>query len=896
MRGFASRLPPAVRRLFRLPASRGRVLQDLDDEVRVHIEMRVEHLRSLGVGEADARADALRRFGDADEFRLYAERRAARKADRLRRSQWLGEWLQDVRFAARQFAKAPGFTAIALVTLALGIGANTAIFSVVHKVLLSPLPYPNGNRIVIPMQQGPGEPTSADLTVIEAWRSNARSVDMVASATQGGLFSVGGDGSVVAIPNGWMSANYLETLGLRPVIGRTFSTEEENARQPNVAMISYGLWRREHGGNASAIGATIRFNKQSYTIVGVTPADLAVPLASTDPPDIWLPKSLDRLEKRGGPPRAFGRLRDGVSLEVAARELQTIAARVPSAVNDRPLVRLMRVQDFLDPREVRSVQVLFVAVGVLLLIACANVANLLLARAWTRRREFAIRTALGAGRARLARQVLTESVLLAAAGAMLGIGVGWGALRVIIALRPPALDHLASVRIEPVVLFWSVGVAIATGLLFGCVPAIVAGARQVGNVLRTETRSASSHVVSHRIRSSLVVFEIATSLVLLVGAGLLARSFLELQRVRLGFEPNGLATVSAMINAPPTSGRHTTIRTRALDRARSVPGVVDAAMGAMPASGGSDVTLEAEPTSAGEARRADNVVTNEVSADYFRVARIAMVAGRVPDSAAAPAAWKAGEDWGTSGEVVLNRALAQRLWPNGSAIGSRVRPVPDDRAKLGPWSTVVGVVDDVRRPGDRRAIPGFQMYSLLPPGYPINSFIVRTAPPAETSIDELNRTMRSVDRDLLVWRVTAGETYVRNGRAPARFAMTLLVAFAVVALTLAAAGLYGVIHYGVSQRTREIGVRIALGASPRAIAQMVVGSGLTLALLGVVLGTITAAATTRLLASMLYGVRPVDPLTFTAIAALVAVIAVVASYVPARRALRVSATETLRAD
>jgi putative ABC transport system permease protein len=801
-----------------------------------------------------------------------------------------------VRFAVRQFAKAPSLTAIALLTLALGIGANSAIFSVVHKLLLAPLPYPNGNRVVIPMQQGPDEPTSIDLAVIQAWRSNARSVDMIASATQGGLFSVGGDGSVVAIPNGWMSANYLQTLGVRPVIGRAFSTEEENARQPTVAMISYGLWQRDHGGNASAIGATIQFNKRSYTIVGVTPAELAVPLASTSPPDIWLPKSIDQLDKRGGPPRVFARLRDGVSLDVASRELQVIASRVPTEAKDRQPVRLMRVQDFLDPREVRSVQVLFGAVGVLLLIACANVANLLLARAWTRRREFAIRTALGAGRARLARQVLTESVVLAAAGGIVGIGVAWGALRVIIALRPPELDHLTTVGIDPVVLFWSLGIAIATGLLFGCAPAIVAGARTTGDVLRTDTRSATSHVAWRRVRASLVVFEIATSLVLLVGAGLLARSLLELQRVRLGFEPNGLATVSAMINAPPTSGRHLAIRARALERARSVPGVVDAAMGSMPTSSGPDVTLQAEPDASGQAARAERVVTNEISADYFRVARMALVEGRVPDSSTAPPTWKAGGDWGTSGEAVVNRALAKRLWPTGRAIGSRVRPVPDDETKVGRWSTVVGIVEDVRGPGDRRAMPASQMYSLLPPSYPLNSFVVRTAATAEITVDELNRAMREVDPDLIVWRVTAGEAYVRNGRAPARFAMTLLVAFAIVAVTLAVAGLYGVIHYGVNQRTREIGVRVALGASPRAIGKLVLGSGLTLALCGVVLGTLGAAATTRLLAGLLYGVRPVDPLTFAAIAALVAAIAVVACYMPARRALRISPTEALRAD
>jgi putative ABC transport system permease protein len=814
----------------------------------------------------------------------------------LRRTQWFAEWMQDVRFAVRQFAKAPGFTMIAVLTLALGIGANGAIFSVVHRLLLAPLPYPNGNRIVIPMQQEDNNTTSIDLALIQVWRSSARSVELVAAATQAGLFDVSSDGSVVANPNGWMTANYLQTLGVRPVIGRAFTRDEEAAAQPTVAMISEGLLNREHGGSATAIGSTIQINKRSYTIVGVTPAGLPVPLEPSPPPDIWLPRSIDRLDKNGGgPARVFARLRDGISIDVATRELQAIATRVSTGAKPRPPVRLMRVQDFVDAREVRSVQVLFFAVGVLLLIACANVANLLLARAWTRRREFAVRTALGAGRGRLARQVLTESVMLALAGAMGGVGVAWGTLRVIIALRPPELEHLAEVRVEPAVLFWSLGVSLATGLLFGCAPAIVAGTRRVGDALRSESRSGTANAFSQRVRSSLIVVEIAMSLVLLIGAGLLTRSFVELLRVRLGFDADGLVAVSGMINATAESGQHSIVRARALERARSVPGVVGATVGGMPSAPGPTRQVEAEPNAAGISARASDVGEAEVSEDYFRLARIAVIEGRAPDSANASADWKAGKSWGSSGEVVVNRTLARRLWPNHMAIGRRVRLIMDDGTP-GQWSTVVGMVDDVRSPAQHGDVGALQMYSLLPPSFPVTSFLIRSPTSGETALPALERALKSVDPRLMVWRVTAGEKYVRDARAPTAFAMALLIAFAATAVTIAGLGLYGVIQYSVHQRVREIGVRVALGASPRAVAQLVVGNGLVLALGGIALGTLIAAATTRLLATMLYGVSAADPLTFAAIAVLVATIAIVASYVPARRALRISPVEALRAD
>ena len=895
MSRFSPRLPHGMRRLFRLPANRARLTRDMDAEMRTHLAMRIEHLRARGLSEADANAEALRRFGDTADFREYLERRATRKANRFRVARWLLEWTQDVRFARRQFTKAPTFTAIAVLTLALGIGANTAIFSVIHKLLLAPLPYPHGNRIVLPMQQDPSGPSSVDFPLIQAWQASSRSIEMVASAQQAGLFNVSGDGTVVPNPNAWMTANYLETLGARPVVGRAFTAEEERSRRPTVAMISYGLWQREYGGDASAIGSMIRINQRPYTIVGVAPPGLSVPIASTDVPDMWLPKDFDRLAKGG---RVFARLRDGVSPDVATSELQAIAARVPDGGNARAPLRVMRVQDFLDAREVRSVQVLFAAVGVLLLIACANVANLLLARAWTRRREFAIRFALGAGRGRLARQVFTESILLALAGAALGIGVAWATVRGVIALRPPELGHLAAVRVEPVALFWSLAVAVMTGLVFGCAPALVAGAQKIGDVLRRESRAGSPTIVSRRVRSTLIVMEIALSIVLLVGAGLLARSFIELQGVRLGFEPRGLVEVNVMIGGSPGSGRHEAIRATVLDRVRSLPGVTDATLGTFPGAAGPTEDVEAESTSSGPPARASMVTTNMVAAEYFRVARITVVEGRVPDSAAATPEWKAGKVWGSSGEVVVNRALARRLWPAGGAVGSRVRQIPQAGAPTDgtSWSTVVGVVDDVRAPGQRTLVSELRMYALLPPGFPMAPFLMRTATSGEAAIPALQSALRGVDSRVYPWKFRAGEAYVRDGLAPSRFAMMLVGAFAAIAVILAGIGLYGVVAYGVHQRTREIGVRVAFGATPASVAGLVVGDGVRLALLGVGIGTAVAAGTTRVLRGLLYAVSPMDPATFAAIAVLVAAIALLASYIPARRALRIDPTEALRAD
>lgn len=905
-------LPNGVRRLFRLPRSRGRILRELDEEVRVHLAMRVDDLRALGMSEADAEAEALRRFGDSNEFHTYAEGRAARQARRFGAVEWLEAWRQDIRFAIRQFKRNFGFTAVAVLTLALGIGANTAIFTVVHRLLLAPLPYADGNRIVILAMEGddasPAPPGGAAML---AWRARARSVETVAAA---GV-------EAMMVPNAQeqdtiaahVTTNYLALLGLRPALGRDFTPDDERPGAPAVAMISYGLWQRAYGGRADVLGAEVRAAGHSYTIIGVAPRAMGIPMSTAGvgaklheaTPSIWLPASLESMASSHSPfivsaggATVFAKLRAGASPQQASRELQSILESIPAAERflgaspwiPRCCARALRAQDLLDPREARAVAVLFVAVGVLLLIACANVANLLMSRAWTRRREFAVRVALGAGRARLARLVLTESVILALAGGLLGVVLAWQTLRLILALRPPGLANLDGVHIEPAVLIWSVAISIGTGILFGSAPALFAGGRFSSDVLRGETRASTGDAVSRRIRSVLIVGEIALSLVLLVGAGLVIRSFVALQRMTLGFDPHGLVAVHFLVRPTAQPQGRIGLRDAMLERLLATPGISEAAIGKMPGDpNAAIVPLETEPDAGGRSRSVPRFAVTFVSPDYFRVARMSLVEGRSPTPT--PSGANASQ-LALATEIVVSRSLARRLWPDGHVIGARLHA---GRAITGAMESyaVVGVAEDVHMPSPRAEIAA-QIYR--PPPALVVPFVVRTSTPTSNVTAMLRRAVVDVDPSAVIYELTVGDEYLRDALAPTRFAMALLAAFSAVALCLSAIGLYGVIAYSVTQRTREIGIRVALGAAPSAVTSLVVGSGLRLATVGIVIGVVAAAACTRILGSLLYAVTPADAATFAAISLLVAAIALLASYVPARRALRIDPTEALRAE
>lgn len=900
-------LPPGVRRLFRHPTSAARSLQDLDAEFAAHIALRIDELRAIEMSETEAEAEALRRFGDSEEYRAYAARRATQRTRRARAVEGVLDWMQDLRVAGRQFRSNTALAVVAVLTLALGIGSNTAIFSVVHRLLIAPLPYADGNRIVKLMLVDGNNAMSAPASTVLSWRDRARSIEMVAAVSVHALFLQNFGEQQDSVP-AFITPNFLDLLGLRPALGRSFIPEDAQASAARVAMISYRKWQREFGGSADVIGKTVvapEIDQTRYTIVGVMPPEVTIPMTSgagvnddlrQGVPAIWLPSTLDSIAEG----HVFAKLKRGVSSTVASAELESIrASELVPAAGFRPpnqyLARTMRAQDFLDPREAQTVRVLFVAVAVLLLIACANVANLLMSHAFTRRREFAVRAALGAGRLRLVRQVLSESMLLALAGGVAGVGVAWMTLKVILALRPASLDDIGAVQIAQPILLWSAAISLLAGVLLGCVPALFASRRPVGDVLRSETRSASSGTAARQTRSTLIVLEIALSLVLLVGAGLLVRTFAALQATPLNFEPRGLAATEVLMGFPRAWSRDVrrSWRDDLLSRLRAIPGVTDASLGMMPGLGWRAFSLEAESPDGQVASVEEYRTTFINSPTYFRIAGMRLVAGRLPDSI---------ELTMDPLPAIVNRSLARRLWGGeGAALGGRVSEQGGPTARS---YTVVGIVEDIQMPG-RRSIAGpADLYAPSP--LALLSAVLKTTLSEERTRSEIRRVVAEFDASLrgatgfptgaIASSIVTGERYLRESLAPARFAMALLLAFALIALLVSTVGLYGVIAYSVAQRTREIGVRVALGADRRSVERLVVGAGLRLTALGVAIGLAGALGSTRLLSGMLYGVGPVDPLSFGATALLVVAISLGASYAPARRAVRIDPVAALRAD
>ena len=919
-----------IRRLFRLPPTRERLIADADEEVRFHIDAWTDELRAQGMSADEARRLATERFGDAADYRDFAERRASRNGQRVRVTTWLAEWTQDARFAFRHFAKAPGFTAVAVFTLALGIGANTAIFSVVYRLLLDPLPYANGNRVVALKMMGESgfvaglasiaedRPRDPPGGLLQAWSMRTRSLDQMAGV-EPMFLSILPNGQQDTVTHAFVTANLLDLLGVRPALGRGFRPDEEQPAHAHVAMISSRWWHAAYGGDPGVIGRVLEYDSAQYTIVGVMPPGFTIPMQprvldmiSMASPDVWLPKPIQETSI------GYGLLRRGMTAELATRELTAIA-NAPDVrgvvfprmeARDSIRARAMRASDFVGSRERRMIAILFVAVGALLLIACANVANLLLGRAWSRRREFAVRLGLGAGRARLVRLALTESVLLALAAGVAGLAIAWYALRVIIALRPIALDRLADVQIEPAVLLWTAVVSVVTGAVFGGAAAVFVATQNVADLLRSDSGTSSPGHAARRVRGALIVAEVALSFALLVGAGLLMRSFWELERTQLGFAPHNLVSIDVL---PPgsiwMSPERPAVRAAIAARLAEVPGVTAAAFGMLPTAGYRvrDVLVLDDPAGVRPVN-SSSVMNTWIDSAYFRATGIALVAGRLPragasDEAPFPA-FPSGP--GAAGgppprrvpmrsmseEIVVSRSLARRLAPDGNALGLRLGTAGPRSAGL--WSTIVGISDDVRLPGAHA--DDDQVYSLSLTAMPYPTYVVRFAsvPPNVESV--LRQAVQRANPRLVARRARVADDYLREALAPTRFTLGLLGAFAGVALMLAVVGLYASIAYTVSQRTREIGIRIALGASAGAVARLVLKDGVWLAVTGLLLGAGVALAGTRALSALLYGVGASDPLTFVATAAGVGVVAVVATYVPALRATRVDPVDALRME
>ncbi len=821
---------------------------------------------------------------------------------------------RDCRFALRSLARSPGFTIIAVLTLALGIGANTAIFSVVNAVLLRPLAYAQPEQLVSLRARLTGRGTN-DLPMSQPeYQDLRREVPALGEVSAVWPISINltGLGEPERIQAAVVSSNYFSLLGVAPILGREFTKADDGGRIGYVSLISYDLWQRRFGGDRAVIGKTVRLDDDPMTIIGVMPRGFRHPVeGGASPMELWAPIALDNpdttfVNSRGA--RVFdliGRLKPGATVDQLHAQLATLTARLvaryPGAYP--PALGWQADAVPLAERVVGNVRpallVLLGAVGFVLLIGCANVANLLLARATTRDREIAVRTALGGSRMRLVRQLLTETLVLALVGGVVGLLIAmWGT---------SALSHLAAlylprardIGIDGPVLAFTAGLSLLTGVGFGILPAVQASRPDLQSVLKDTGRGASTGAPRAWVRGALVVVEVAVALVLLAGAGLLLRSFQRLIAVETGFNPENLLTLQVWLPWPnqPEQGRYFSRAQRLgfFDRSvaavSQVPGVRGVALlSRLPFSGvgatghgRNDVRFEIEghPTPADQLRPVAEF--RLVSPNFFQTMQIPLLRGRTLSAVA---------DSATPGEVVVNRTLAEKYWSGQDPVGRRVRLFGPD----GPWVSVVGVSGDIRQVAPDQP-PREEIYasSRWAPGQEM-SFVVRTEGRPERFASAVTKAIRSVDPEQPVFGVEPMEKVLADASAERRFSLLLLTLFAGMALLLSAIGIYGVMAYTTTQRRHEIGIRVALGAGSSDVLGLVVGQGMRLVLIGLGLGLAGAWVLSRVLSSQLYGVTSRDPVTYAGVAAVLGVVALVATYLPARRAMRVDPMISLRSE
>ena len=882
-----------MKKSFRLSDVRPDAARDVDDEVAFHLEMRTREYIEQGVPEDEARRRAAESFGDVQAIR--GELRDGRRArnDARSRHEWWTDLRLDVRFALRSLAANRAFAVAAIATLALGIGANSAIFSIVHNVLLRPLPYPNAHQLVVVHGMYPeyGR-ASTSLPDFLDWRSGATEVFSHVAARHQTAFNYMADGEPIQLRADRVTANFFSTLGVAPVLGRSFTPDEEVGGDDNVVILSHGFWQRQFGGRPDALGATISLSGVTHQVVGVAPPDFRF----WRDVDLWAPARMDtpNANRRSEYLLVFGRMRPGVGVAQAAAAMTTISERLARdypATNTNFRSETVELQADTVAAARPALLVFTVAVGLVLLIACANVANLLLARAAAREREIAVRSALGASRGRLVRQLLTESSLVALLGGVVGLVLATWAIHAIRASGTTLLPRLTEIRVDVVVMSFSIALSLATGLLFGLVPALRLASGALQSAIKDGARGATSGAAA-RFRSALVLAEVAVAVVLLVGAGLLIRSFDRLNRVDPGFQPDGVVTWQMVFPASryqpqalvPTFDR-------ILEAARTVPGVNGVSLsGDMPMQGAGYVTfaVEGRPTPTADAQTGpEDVQPFNVSPDYLAVMGLRLREGRFIES----------RDVEGAGDVaVINTEFARRFIPAGrAALGSRVafgNPTSPDVQ----WWTVVGIVDVVAQEG-LAAKPYPQIYRPIAQAPRRGIYVsARTDGDPLSLVPSLRQALKRVDPELPMSDIRTLRQRVDDSIAAPRVSVMVLAAFAALALTLAAIGIYGVLAYSVAQRTREIGIRMALGASAGNVRQLIVRQGMTPAIIGLAVGLLAAFWLTLLMEKLLYGVAPRDPLTFVSVGVFLMVIAWVACYAPARRATVVAPTEALRYD
>ena len=797
--------------------------------------------------------------------------------------------LQDVRFGLRMLWKRPGFTAVALAVLALGVGANTAIFSVVNAVLLRPLPYPGAERVVafdgVNASKGIRE-SNMSAPDFADWREQAGSFEALALYSAGNANLTGGD-EPERVTAANVTPDFFRVIGVGAARGRALLAEDGAPSGEPVAVLSHGLWVRRFGGDPAAVGRTIDMGGRKLQVVGVMPEGFDFPQGT----QVWAPLRLD-VAKEPRDNRSYsvvGRLRDGVTLEAAQAELDAISSRLAGAyavTNVGWGVGLELLKDELVGNLKTTLFMLLAGVGLLLLIACANVANLLLARASGRRREVALRLALGASRARVARQMLTESVLLSLAGGALGAALSVWLTELLVALAPPDTPRLAEASADWRVLLFAAGASLLTGVAFGLAPAWQASRYDLNETLKESGRGVAGG--RSRVRSGLVVAEVALSLLLLAGAGLLVKSFARLQAVEPGFDAGGVMTMRVSLPGAryKEPARKAEFYAALTERLRALPGVESAAAVTSLPLGGSNLSVwrgfirDARPETPEEA---DNAAYAVVTPDYFRAMRIPLRAGRVFDER---------DQMESAKVVVVNESFARKAFAGEDPVGKRIHIWRDEKFPR----EIVGVVGDTK-PQRLDAAGALQMY--VPHRQDATwgglSLVVRVRGAGTDSLVQgVRAEVRALDRELPVYDVKTLGKVVADSTAYRRVTMFLMAGFACAALLLAGVGLYGVVSYSVAQRTHEIGVRLALGARGRDILGLVVRQGMLLTLAGLGLGLACAFALTRLISGLLYGVTATDPATYAVVSVLLAAVAFLACLVPARRATKVDPMVALR--
>lgn len=869
---------------------RKRKSSDFRDEIAAHLQLETERLQDQGLSEEEARPAARRVFGNV----AHAEERFYESG----RCLWWDHFRQDIRFALRMLAKSPGFTAAATLTLALGIGANTVIFSAVYAVLLKPLPFKGADRLVFIMQKNPSrgfDRNNISPPEILAWRTDSGVFEDLAAFSSRSCVLTGTDGTEED-PCELASSNLFPLLGLPPLRGRTFSADEDREEGPRVAVLSYGFWKRRFASDDNVIGRAIALNGASYTIVGVMPPNFSHLYASpySAVPELWMSGIALSPLHAWNDYWGIGRLKLGISLQQAQVRMDGVSLRLEQVHSGlqgwRAQLTSLRSHASGDTR--LALLVLMGAVLFVLLIACANMANLLLARGAIRAGEFATRSALGASRGHLIRQLLTESLVLSLAGGFLGVLLASIGCQGMAALAPPSLLHsapgLASGTTDLRVLAFALVAAVATTFVFGVAPALHGSRPHLTETLKDTGRSALPG--TRHFRGALVVSEIALALVLLVSAGLMVRTLAQLSRVNLGFNPANVLTLRVPLSGDRYKPPHAQAAfwQQLVAAVQTLPGVESATVSrGLPIDGwaGQAFTIADQPNPpAAEVPSANYIVAGP---DYFRTLQIPLRSGRSFNL----------QDSQTGQRVVIvNEELARRYWPGQDALGKQLRPGPP--ASQAPWLTVVGVAGNVLSRGpdgnvDAELYVGDQQFPfLLRPDHLVVRTSVSVMP--ESLIPAVVRAVHRVDAGLPAVDIATLEHLAAEPVMQQRMVMALLMSFAGLALVLSALGTYSVLSYTLSQRTREIAVRVALGARRVDVLRLVVGGAARLALFGIAAGIVISLALTRLMTDLLYGVRATDPLIFAGVTLILAATSLLAGYLPARRALNLNPIAALR--